>query len=202
MCYCPTPTLYLNLALTGDCAFQLSPKKPHSVWFISVLKSGDINVLKSHLHLVIPVSYLCHYTNLCPDLSQKRAHTHTQTHTHTTHTPHTQHTHTKKTHTHTHTTHTHTHTHTHVGFCGLWGLSIGVMVFILNKLYVLLPYTYPIPKLSPQRRLCISTFPKKTSLCMIYKRFELRGHRQCPHKTPSNCNTSVIPMSLYKFVSS
>ncbi len=26
-------------------------------------------------------------------------------------------------------THTHTHTHTHVGFCGLWGLSIGVMVF-------------------------------------------------------------------------
>ncbi len=99
-------------------------------------------------------------------------------------------------------THTHTHTHTHVGFCGLWGLSIGVMVFILNKLYVLLPYTYPTPKLSPHRRLCISTFPKKTSLCMIYKRFELRGHRQCPHKTPSNCNTSVIPMSLYKFVSS
>ncbi len=24
---------------------------------------------------------------------------------------------------------THTHTHTQVGFCGLWGLSIGVMVF-------------------------------------------------------------------------
>ncbi len=50
-----------------------------------------------------------------------------------------------------HTPHTHTHTHTHhthVGFCGLWGLSIGVMVFILNKLYVLLPYTYPTPKLS------------------------------------------------------
>ncbi len=42
MCYCPTPTLHLNLALTGDCAFQLSPKKPHSVWFISVLKSGDM----------------------------------------------------------------------------------------------------------------------------------------------------------------
>ncbi len=50
--------------------------------------------------------------------------------------------------------HTHTHTHTHVGFCGLWGLSIGVMVFILNKLCVLLPYTYPTPKLSPHRRLC------------------------------------------------
>ncbi len=42
-----------------------------------------VNVLKSHLHLVIPVSYLCHYTNLCPDLSQKRTHTHTHTHTHT-----------------------------------------------------------------------------------------------------------------------
>ncbi len=34
--------LHLNLPLTGDCAFQLSPKKPHSVWFISVLKSGDM----------------------------------------------------------------------------------------------------------------------------------------------------------------
>ncbi len=38
-------------------------------------------------------------------------------------------------------THTNT-THTHVGFYGLRGLSIGVMVFILYKLYVLLPYTY------------------------------------------------------------
>ncbi len=100
-------------------------------------------------------------------------HTHARTHTHT-HTPHTHpththpihththpihththtHTHTPYTHTHTHTPYTHTHTHTHVGFCGLWGLSIGVMVFILNKLCVLLPYTYPTPKLSPHRRLC------------------------------------------------
>ncbi len=40
-------------------------------------------------------------------------------------------------------THTHTHTHTHVGFYGLRGLSIGAMFFILYKLYVLLPYTYP-----------------------------------------------------------
>ncbi len=58
--------------------------------------------------------------------------------------------------------HTHTHTHTHVGFYGLRGLSIGVMVFILYKLYVLLPYTYPTPKLSPHRRRCISIFPQKT----------------------------------------
>ncbi len=27
MCYCPTPTLHLNLALTGDGAFLLSPQK-------------------------------------------------------------------------------------------------------------------------------------------------------------------------------
>jgi len=40
-------------------------------------------------------------------------------------------------HTHTHTT----HTHTQVCFCELWGHSIGVMVFILYKLYILLPYT-------------------------------------------------------------
>ncbi len=34
------------------------------------------------------------------------------------------------------------HAHTHVGFYGLRrGLSTGVMVFILYKLYVLLPYT-------------------------------------------------------------
>ncbi len=34
---------------------------------------------------------------------------------------------------------------------------------------------------------------------MFFKPFELRGHRQCPHKPPSNCNTSVIPMLLNKF---
>ncbi len=130
-------------------------------------------------------------------------HTHTHTRTHTL-----AHSHTR-THTHTHAhartlvhTHTHTHTHTHVGFYGLRGLSIGVMVFILYKLYVLLPYTYPTPKLSPHRRRCISIFPQKNSLCMIYKRFKLWGHWKCPHKSPSPCNTYVIPMSLYKCVSS
>ncbi len=94
---CATPTLHLNLALTGDGAFLLSPPKTHSVWFISVLNYGDTeNVLINHLLLVIPISYPCHYTNLCPHKPHKHAHTHT-------HTPHT----------HTHTTdHTHTHTHT------------------------------------------------------------------------------------------
>ncbi len=99
-------------------------------------------------------------------------------------------------------THARTHTHTHVGFYGLRGLSLGILVFILYKLYVLLPYTYPTPKLSPHRRRCISIFPPKNSLCMIYKRFKLWGHWKCPHKSPSPCNTYVIPMSLYKFVSS
>ncbi len=85
-----------------------------------------------------------------------KTHTHTITHTHN----------------HTHTD-TQSHTHTHVGFYGLQGLFIGVMVFILYKLYVLLPYTYPTPKLSPHRRRCISTFPPKYAHCMIYKRFKL-----------------------------
>ncbi len=93
------------------------------------------------------------------------------------------------THTHTHHTHTHTHTHTHVGFYGLRGLSIGIMVFILYKLYVLLPYTYPTPKLSPHRRRCISTFPPKNAHCMIYKRFKLWGHWKCPHKPHTHTHT-------------
>ncbi len=93
MCYCPTPTLHLNLALTGDGAFLLSPQKTHSVWFISILNYGDTeNVLINHLLLVIPMSYPCHYTNLCPHKPHKHAHTHAHTHTHT---------------------HIHTHTHTH-----------------------------------------------------------------------------------------
>ncbi len=86
MCYCPTPTLHLNLALTGDGAFLFSLKKTHSVWFISVLNYGDTeNVLINHLLLVIPMSYPCHYTNLCPHKPHKHAppHTHTHTHAHT-----------------------------------------------------------------------------------------------------------------------
>ncbi len=114
MCYCPTPTLHLNLALTGDGAFLLSLKKTHSVWFISVLNYGDTeNVLINHLLLVIPMSYPCHYTNLCPHKPHKHAHTHTEnTHTHT----HTENTHAQK-HTHTHT-HTRTETHTHTTHAG------------------------------------------------------------------------------------
>ncbi len=81
------------------------------------------------------------------------------THAHHTHHTHTTHTH----HTHTHNTHTH---HTHVGFCGLWGLSIGVMVLYWTNC-VLLPYTYPTPKLSPHRRLCAFLDFKKTPFSMF-----------------------------------
>ncbi len=81
MCYCPTPTLHLNLALTGDGAFLLPPQKTHTVWFISILNYGDTeNVLINHLLLVIPMSYPCYYTNLCPHKPHKHAHTQ---HTHT-----------------------------------------------------------------------------------------------------------------------
>ncbi len=91
------------------CIFRFS-KKHHLVCFLSLLNYGDIgSVLINHLHIVIPLSYPCHYTNLCPHKPHKPAHTHT--HTHNTHT----HTH------HTHTTHhtPHTHTLSHSVWCVL-----------------------------------------------------------------------------------
>ncbi len=55
MCYCSTPTLHLNLALTGE-GFLLSPQKTHSVWFISIFNYGDHDdVLINNLLLVIPL---------------------------------------------------------------------------------------------------------------------------------------------------
>ncbi len=70
--------LHLNLPLTGNFVhFYFLKKKTNSVWFISLLKYGDMgNVLMNHLLLVMPLSYPCHYTNLCPHSSQKRTHTH------------------------------------------------------------------------------------------------------------------------------
>ncbi len=91
--------LHLNLALTRDWSFLLSPppppppppppkKKKKSLCMI--YKSFELwnygyteNVLINHL-LVIPMSYPCHYTNLCPHKPHK--HTHIK-HTHITHTP-------------------------------------------------------------------------------------------------------------------
>ncbi len=115
MWYCPKTTPYRKLH------FYFLKKKLTLNDLLAFWKVGTWgNVLKSHLLLEIPVIYPCHYTNVCPHLSQKCACTHTHTHlhahTHTdTHTP--SHTH-SHTHTHTHTrahtrSHTHTHTHTH-----------------------------------------------------------------------------------------
>ncbi len=84
------------------------------------------------------------------------------------------------------------YTRTHVGFYGLRRLSIGVMVFILYKLYVLLPFTNPTAKLSPHRRLCAFLPPPQNSLYMIYKRFKLWEHWKCPHKSPYIGNTYII----------
>ncbi len=60
---------------------------------------------------------------------------------------------------HTHTTH---NTHTHMVFYGCTGTFHRRNGFILYKLYVLLPYTYPTPKLSPHSRRCIIFSLKKT----------------------------------------
>jgi len=70
--------LHLNLDLTGDCAFLLSPQKTHSVWFISVLNYGDMGQCPEkspssyHTHVNIQIHVLiCH----------KNARTHTLSHT-------------------------------------------------------------------------------------------------------------------------
>ncbi len=62
------------------------PQKTHSVLFISISNYWDTeNVLINHILLVVPVSYLCHYTNVWPHKLHKHIHTHTHTHTHTQH---------------------------------------------------------------------------------------------------------------------
>ncbi len=47
----------------------------------------------------------------------------------------------------------------------------------------------PTPKLSPHRRRCISTFPQKTHFVWFISVFKSGDMRQCPHKSPSPCNT-------------
>ncbi len=99
-------------------------------------------------------------------------------------------------------THTHTHTHTHVGFYGLRGLSIGVMVF-----YTVQAVCCYCPTPTLHLNLALTgdgafLFSLKKLTLYDYKHFKLWGHWKCPHKSPSPCNTYVIPMSLYKFVSS
>ncbi len=73
--------------------------------------------------------------------------------------------------------HTHTHTHTHVRFCEKWGHPIGVMfLYCTNCMcYCPTPTLYLNLALTGD---CVhfKFLPKKTSLCMIYKRFEKWGH--------------------------
>ncbi len=59
--------------------------------------------------------------------------------------------------------HTQSHTHTHTRFHVIWGCSIGIMVFLLYKLYFISPYTetYPLQE-------TFLDFQKKY-FCMIYK---------------------------------
>ncbi len=85
-----------------------------------------------------------------------------------------------------------TNAHTDTWICGLRGLSIGEKVFILYKLYFLLAYTNPTPKLSPHRKLLPIFEFHKTQFCMFFKPFVLRGHRKCPHKPCLCCSTHVI----------
>ncbi len=92
----------------------------------------------------------------------------THTHTHNTHT------------THTHTHHTHTHTHM-LGFHVLWGLSIDVMVFILYKLYILSPYTAPIPKPNHHRRHSAILHFQKTHLVWFISWFPHGDQKMSPH---------------------
>ncbi len=106
ICYCPTPTLHLNLALTGDCAFLPPPPPPPKkkntyktlfCMILSVLNNGDTeNVLINPLLIIILMS-----------LTHARRHARTHAHRRS------------QAHTHTHSQarmHLHTHTHTHIVF--------------------------------------------------------------------------------------
>ncbi len=83
-------------------------------------------------------------------------------------------------------------------FCEKWGHPIGVMVLTLYKLYVLLPYTYPTPKLSPHRRRCISIFPQKTHSVWFISVLNYGD----TENVLINHLLLVIPVSLYKCMSS
>ncbi len=121
MCYCPTPTLHLNLALTGDWAHLLSPKNSHCMIYKRFELWGHWKCPHSspspcntrHTHAITQMCVLINHTR-----THRRTHTRTRTHTHThTHA----HTHARtRTRTRTRTcTDAHTHTHTPVERLGL-----------------------------------------------------------------------------------
>ncbi len=85
MCYHPTPKLSPHRRL---CIYTFS-KKPHSVWFISVLKSGDMGQCP---HKSPSPCNTCHtcviiqiYVLICHKNARTHTHTHVHTHTHTRH---------------------------------------------------------------------------------------------------------------------
>ncbi len=156
----PTPKLSPHRRL---CAFLDFQKKHHLVMFLSLLNYGEIgSVLINHLQIVIPLSYPCHYTNLCPHKPHKPAHTHT-------HTPHT----------HTHTHHTHTHTHTTQRFPFFVGTLhrrngfYTVQTVFSIALHLSLPLTGNI--------LLFQIFNTLHSLWFI-SLFSWWGPKKCPHK--------------------
>ncbi len=89
----------------------------------------------------------------------------------------------------------HTHTHTHVCFCELWGHFIDVMVFIMYKPYFISPQNLPLTG-----NFLHFYVLKKTHTVWFISLLKYGDMGKCPHKSPSPCNTYVIPMSLYKFV--
>ncbi len=74
------PCLQLNLPLTGNFQYFYFLKKTHSVWFISVLKNGDMGQCphKSpspcNTYVIIQIDVL-----ICHKNAQTHTHTHKQT---------------------------------------------------------------------------------------------------------------------------
>ncbi len=85
---------------------------------------------------------------------------------------------------HTHArAHTHTLSHTHSHTCWVSMFYGDVMVFILYKLYILSPYTAPIPKPNHHRRHSAILHFQKTSLSLIYKLVSSWGPKNVPTRT-------------------
>ncbi len=116
----------------------------------------------------------------CHFLSHTHTHTHSLSHTHTlTHSL-------SHTHTLTHSL-SHTLTHTHVCFCELWGY-LGVMVFILYKLYFLFSVFLNLP-LTGNFVHFYFLKKKKTHSVLFINLLKNGDMGKCPHKSPSPCNT-------------
>ncbi len=82
-----------------------------------------------------------------------------------------------------------THTQTLV-FLSLWGHPIGIMVFILYKLYFLSPYPNATRKPSPKRKLSAFLDFQNTSFCKIYKIVSSWGPKTM---YPQGQNLLVLP---------